>query len=104
MANILTQNPMRIDTNMANDYLTTIGATSTTAGLRPIKIVSIRIENPSGTGAVQVIQDGAATPSTIYEADFAAVVSTLIDNTQRLWRNFKVAAIQTGMVIWIERR
>lgn len=104
MANIFTQNPMRIDTNMASDYLTTIGAS---AGLeRPIKVVSIRIENPTAT-SVQTIQDGSSSNNTLYEANLIAVASAqgpYTDTQERLWRNFKVATIQAGAVIWIERR
>lgn len=101
MANIFSQNPMRIDTVMTNDYLTTIGVTP-----RPIKIVSIRIENPTAAGII-TITDGAATPNTIYEVDLtpvATVGGTYVDNTQRLWKNFKVTVLQAGAVIWIERR
>ena len=104
MANIFTQNPMRIDTNMASDYLATIGAS---AGLeRPIKVVSIRIEQPAAA-SVQTITDGAATPNTLYEANLGTAASSnapYTDSTQRLWRNFRVATIQAGAVIWIERR
>lgn len=102
MANNFTTNPMRVDTTMASDYLTTIGAS---AGLeRPIKVVSIRIENPTPTAGTWTLTDGAATPQTLYETNLPATVGTYLDSTERLWRNFKAGAPPAGQVMWIERR
>lgn len=102
MANIFTQNPMRIDSVMASDYLTTISAS---AGLeRPIKVVSIRVENPTPTAGTWTITDGSTAANTLYELNLPATVGTNDDTTLRLWRNFKAPAPPAGWVMWIERR
>lgn len=101
MSNIFTQNPMRIDGSMASAYLATIGAS---AGLeRPIKVVSIRVENPTPTAGTWTITDGGGT-NTLYEVNLPATVGTYVDSTQRLWRDFKAPAPPAGWVMWIERR
>jgi hypothetical protein len=99
IANIFTQNPMRIDSSMASDYLTTIGAA---AGLeRPVKVVSIRVENPTPTAGTWTITDGT---NTLYEINLPAIIGTITDSTTRLWRTFKAGAPPAGAVMWIERR
>lgn len=87
---------------MASDYLTTIAAS---AGLeRPVKIVSIKIENPTPTAGTWTITDGAGTPKTLYEVNLPATVGTYVDIQQRLWRNFQAPAPPVGWVLLIERR
>lgn len=104
MANIFTQNPMRIDTAMAAAYLSTIGAS---AGLeRPIKAPKIVVENPTA-GATLTIADGGG--NTIFEQTFAtagaAVGGTgVFDLGTLIWRDFRIAAVPAGMVVWIYRR
>jgi hypothetical protein len=106
MANNFTTNPMRIDTAMANDYLTTIGAS---AGLqRPIKAPIINVENPTA-GATITIQDGSAGNNTLFEMQFPTAGATVAGvpmtyQVDAIWRNFKIAALAAGSVVWIYRR
>ena len=106
MANIFTQNPMRIDSVMANDYLTTIGAS---AGLeRPVRLRKIAFENPTAGGTITVT-DGSASANVIFETPLptaGATVPRVPDSdfeTPLLWRNFKVTAFPAGAVMWLYR-
>jgi len=106
MANNFTTNPMRVDTNMANDYLTTIVASP---GLeRPIKAPTLVVENPTA-GATLTITDGSTANNTIFESQFPTAGATVPGTpatylTELMWRNFKIAAVPAGSVVWIYRR
>lgn len=106
MANIFTQNPMRVDTVMANDYLTTIGAS---AGLeRPVKLIKVTWETTAAPGAAGpiTITDGSAGANVIFERQVPATanINDSQDYPGQIWRNFKLTVIPTNTVVWIHRR
>lgn len=106
MANSFTTNPIRVDSVMASDYLTTIGAS---AGLeRPIKVTELNIEaTAAGGGGLVTIQDGSSGANVLREYQLtAATLTNILDdvNVPLTWRNFKVTAIPTNTILWIQRR
>jgi hypothetical protein len=105
MANSFAQNPVRVDTVMAQDYLTVLALPAGSA-LRPSKVTKIVVEGNITAGAL-TIQDGSSGGAVIFEESFATNANT---NTSFdfavpvMWRNFKVTAIPAGSVTWIYRR
>jgi hypothetical protein len=105
MANIFTQNPIRLDTVMGSGYLATIGAS---AGLeRPLKVTEINVETSAAPAAAGPITITDAAGNTIWECQVAATANlNIFDDFQftRMWRNFQLTVIPTNTVVWIYRR
>lgn len=114
MANIYTQNPIRIDTAMTASFLTMLNAALTlTATARPLRITKVNIETASAPAAATTVTivdaSNASQNSTnvIFEKTVPASANQNIDtdwNDPRVWRNFQVTTIPTNTVVWIHHR
>ena len=104
MANNFAVRPIRVDTAMGSDYLTTIGAVAGTE--RPLKVKKVLWSAPgtAGTGSF-VIQDGSSSNNILLQGNALAATNNPDQQfdfaTTVLWRNFKVSTLTGSGVLFI---
>lgn len=99
MANILTQNPIRLDTAMTSSWKTQIAATlGTFYDLRVEKIVW---ETPVTVGDKIILEDNLANVLVTLQCDTANVSQALDWSAKpKRWSDFTLTQINSG-VVWI---
>lgn len=99
MANVLTQNPIRIDSAMATSWKTQIAAAYGT--FQDLRVEKIYWENPVTVGDTVNIEDNLANTLVNLKCNIALTPQTLdwVSKPKR-WADFTVNQISSG-VLWI---